>query len=456
MTTVAIIGAGVAGLMAAYRLHAAGAAVTVFEAGSHPGGVMRSERLGAYLVEHGPNSIQARTKLLEDLVAELGLEAELVEASPAAKQRFVVRGGRPVALPTSPPTFLASPLFSAASKLRLLREPFVRRSPPDAEETVADFVRRRLGHEWVDYAINPFVAGVYAGDPERLALRHAFPRMFALEQTYGSLIRGQIRKSREQKRMVEPAPSGRMFSFREGLQTLPSALAARLGDRVRYGAPVRGLRPEAGRWRVEAEGEEVFDAVVWAGPLYRLPSLRLGVDEDLTPFREVWYPPVRVVALGYRRADVRHPLDGFGLLVPAVETDFDILGCLFSSTLFPGRAPEDHVLLTTFVGGARHPDLARAAEADAQAVVERDLGRLLGIDARPAFARHVFWERAIPQYEVGYGRVKALIERLETSYPGFFMAGNFRQGISVADALASGDDAAQRVLALRAPGTPQR
>ena len=180
-----------------------------------------------------------------------------------------------------------------------------------------------------------------------------------------------------------------------------------------------------------------------------VPGERLRLEADLRPLEEVWYPPVRVVALGYRRDAVRHPLDGFGMLVPAVETDFRILGTLFSSTLFPNRAPDGHVLLTTFVGGARHPDLASAPEEEAQRIVARDLGKLLGIDGAPAFVRHVFWAKAIPQYEVGYGAVKDRIDRVERDHAGFFMAGNYRQGISVADTLASADDTAARILAWR-------
>lgn len=452
MFTVAVVGGGIAGLMAAYRLHERGAAVTLFESGTAPGGVIRSERIGGYLVEHGPNSIQARTPLLESLVRELKLESVFVEASPVAKKRYVVRGGRPLPLPMSPPALLKSQLFSPVSKLRLLREPFIRPALPDAEETVAAFTQRRLGQQWLDYAINPFVAGVFAGDPERLALRHAFPKMYRLEQEHGSLIRGLIRKSRERKRMVEPAPSGRMFSFREGLQTLPNALAARLGDRIRYQAVVTSLRPVDGHWLVtyrshEGAVEKTYDAVIYAAPLHGLSKMQLDVLADLHPLRNVWYPPVRIVALGYPRSAVRHPLDGFGVLLPALEQEFQILGTLFSSTLFPGRAPEGHVLLTTFVGGARHPDLAHASDEAVRSVVERDLQRLLHIDGPPTFVRQVFWEQAIPQYDVGYSVVKDRIDQLERTHPGFFMAGNYRQGISVADTLTSSDEVARRVAA---------
>lgn len=451
MPSIAVVGGGIAGLTAAYRLHRQGIDVTLFEAEDRIGGVIRSERVDGYLIEHGPNSIQARSSAIEALVDELELTPEVVEASPAAKQRYVVRAGRPVPLPSSPPAFLTTPLFSVGTKLGLLREPFVSPARPEAEETVADFVRRRLGRELLDYAINPFVAGIFAGDPERLSLRHAFPRLHALEQQYGSLIRGQIQKSKEKKRMVEPGPSGRMFSFREGLRRLPEALAAPLGEHLRTGCPVVALRRRADAWELtcragDASHTASFDAVVVTTPLHRLPEVSGLTPADRALLEDVSYAPVRVIFQGYRRAAVEHPLDGFGMLVPAVETQLKILGTLFSSTLFPNRAPDGHVLLTTFVGGTRRPELAGSTEAEVHRTVGRDLGALLGIRQPPIFERQVFWPYAIPQYEVGYGAVMARLDEIETGLRGLILAGSFRQGISVSDTVASGEAAAQRAL----------
>jgi oxygen-dependent protoporphyrinogen oxidase len=196
-----------------------------------------------------------------------------------------------------------------------------------------------------------------------------------------------------------------------------------------------------------------FDAVISTVPLHRFAALGVDTELDLSPFARVSYPPVSVVAMGYRRADVSHLLDGFGMLVPEVEDDYRILGTIFSSTLFPDRAPDEHVLLTTFVGGARHPALGQAPLDQQQAIVERDLKGLLGITGRPTIIQHARWPHAIPQYDLGYGAVKHQLDQLEAHHARLYLAGNYRNGISVGDAMNSGHAAAQRCLRAVAPET---
>ena len=234
---VAVVGGGVTGLTAAWQIQRLGHRVTVLEAGTRAGGVVGGQRLGAWLQEMGPNSLLESSPEIAAFVDDVGLAPRRLYAAPAAKQRYLVRGGRPVALPTSPGAFLRTPLFSVRAKLRLLLEPLWRRAPAEAEETLADFVRRRLGQEFLDYAINPFVAGIYAGDPERLSVRHAFPRLHALEQDYGSLLLGALRR-----RNPNREPKGRLFSFPEGLGEIPRALQARLLDPVLLRTRVTALR----------------------------------------------------------------------------------------------------------------------------------------------------------------------------------------------------------------------
>lgn len=456
MKTVAIIGGGIAGLTAAYRLINEGVAVTLFESSGRVGGAIRTERTRGYLVELGPNTIQTKTALLDELVEELGLANERLYAGETAKKRFVVRNNEPVPIPTSPPAFLRTPLFSTGAKLRLLREPFIGAVNEQKEESVAEFVERRLGTEFLDYAINPFVAGVFAGDPTRLSLRHAFPRMFTLEQQYGSLIKGMIRISRERKRAASPMPAGRLLSFKDGLQVLPEAIGKHLGNRIHLNTHVNGVIRDENCWRIEVSGGNgnnmhSFDAVLYAAPLYHLPSLRLELNHDLSLLNSVFYPPLSVVALGFRREQVSHPLDGFGMLVPAVERRYKILGTLFSSSLFPGRAPEDHVLLTSFVGGVRNPRLASASTETIRDTVLSDLRDLLGIRGEPDFLRHEFWERAIPQYHVGYGQIKSLLDQIETQNQGFFFTGNYREGISVSDTITAASSIATRIKAWLEP-----
>ena len=453
MPSVAVVGAGLTGLAAASRLSACGAAVSLFEAAERVGGVVRSERHEGYLIELGPSSMARPTPAVSALLTAAGLDADRLPTAPEARQRYIVRGGRLVPLPLSPPALLASPLLSAGAKLGLMREPFTAPSPPDAEESVADFVRRRLGTEVLDYVADPFVAGVYAGDPEQLMVRHALPAIYALEQQHGSLLKGALAH-------IGRAAGGdhAIWSYRHGLQQIPDALAARLRGTVHLGAPVVAIMRDGSRWilRYRSGGKEssaTFDAVVFAAPAHALGVIAL--DPALAPLRalaSVPHPPVAVLSLGFRRADVRHPLDGFGMLVPSVER-LGILGAVFSSTLFPGRAPEGHLLLTVFIGGAREPT---AAGSDTDALTARamaPLRTLLGLRAEPVFRRSMVWPAAIPQFVRGYGRVRAALDEAEAAAPGFVAAGTYRDGVAVGDALKSGVAAAERVLAGRAPAS---
>ncbi|MFN3565107.1 MAG: protoporphyrinogen oxidase, partial [Burkholderiaceae bacterium] len=247
-----VVGAGLSGLTTAFRLARQGLRVVVVEAASRPGGAIGSRRREGVLYELGPNSGLDTTPLIGELLADAGLSDERLEASAAASRRYILRDGALVALPTSPGAFLGTRLFSWRAKLALLREPFVAPAPPDAEESVADFVRRRLGTEFLDYAIEPFVAGIYAGDPETLSVRAAFPRLAALERKYGSLIRGQILGARERNSRADKAKNAAAsFSFRDGMQTLTDALARALP--VECGVRVAAVRREAGGFAVDCE-----------------------------------------------------------------------------------------------------------------------------------------------------------------------------------------------------------
>lgn len=446
--SVGVIGGGIAGLTAAYQLHRRGIPVRVLEATPGTGGMIRSERVDGYLVEHGPNSLRDTNDLLPELIDELGLLEDQVLASTEARKRFVVKDGSPEPLPMSPGSFVTTSLLSVRGKLRLLMEPFIR-STAAPDETVADFVERRLGREILDYAVDPFVGGIFAGDPADLSVEHAFARLHDMEADHGSLFRGMIHAMRNRSKPDDSARSDSIYSFRGGLETLPNALRDALGPRVQVNAPVASLRRDDRTWHVGTESPDgaaemhFFDAVISTVPLHRLPSIDFNTDIDLSVLEAVPYPPVSVMALGFNREDVSHPLDGFGMLVPKVE-EFSILGTLFSSTLFPGRAPDGHVLLTTFIGGSRRPELGRAETSEMRSTVLQDLRHLLGVSGPPVFTRHIQWPRAIPQYTRNHGQIRSIIDQLEGRHPGLFLAGNYRSGISVGDAMKSGADAARQ------------
>jgi len=446
---VLIIGAGLSGLTAAFRLAQQGRQLRILEAAARPGGVIGSVRRDGALFERGPNSGLDTTPLINELLVAAGIAGERIDAEAAAARRYILRDGRLQALPTSPPAFIASPLFSWRAKLALLREPFVAPAAADAEETVAGFVRRRLGSEFLDYAIEPFVAGIYAGDPEKLSVPAAFPRLFALEQKYGSLIRGQIMGARERKKNAEKAKNAAVsFSFRDGMQTLTDALAR--GLRIDCGVRAAGLRRESdATFVLECErGAERFElrarSVVLAAPAHEAARIVARIAPGATAALEaIVYPPVATIASCYRRADVAHPLDGFGFLAPRKESP-PILGCLFSSSMFAGRADSSTALLTTFVGGARSAPLALKSEEEIGAAVSGALQGYLG--ARQALWQVVTrWPQAIPQYTLGHLLRIAAVEHAEASAPGLRFCANWRGGVSVADCIKSAHASAEAV-----------
>ena len=456
MGAVAIVGGGIAGLTAAYRLKQRGVRVVVYEASERVGGAIRTRRSAGYIAELGPNSLSTPSPALRTLITELGLEPSLVAASPAAKKRYVVRKSRLLPLPMSPQDFLTTRLLSNGAKLAVFGEPLVDSGDSPVEESIATFVRRRFNQEVVDYVANPFVAGIYAGDPEQLSVRHALPRLYGLERTHGSIIKafgGMMRARKRDADAAATAIAGEMVSFRTGLQELPDALGRELHAEIRLKAPVTQLRSGPKGWTVGAafQQAELYDAVVYAAPAHCIDEIDLDfpAGDRVGTLASIGHPPVAVLVLGFRREDVAHPLDGFGFLVPEIERRH-VLGVLFSSTLFPDRAPDDHVTLTAFVGGVRNPDLAHADQPTITARVMDDLRALLGAKGEPTFREFHLWPKAIPQYDLTYGRFKDIMDEAERRNPGFALAGSYREGVALGDAIASGEEAAARVAALPA------
>jgi oxygen-dependent protoporphyrinogen oxidase len=454
MNSIGIIGGGVTGLTTAFRLKDKGLPVTLYEASSRVGGPVQSVRKDGYLTEFGPNTMLETSEAVSSLVRDLGLESHKMYANKIAKKRFIVRNGKPVALPSSPPGFISSPLFSLGAKLRLIREPFTSKAGYSQEETVAEFVTRRLGKEFLDYAIDPFVAGVYAGSPEKLSLPHAFPKLHSLEKKYGSLIRGQIKGKKERKKNGEIAKDrAKMFSFDEGLQALIDKLSHKLEAEIKVNTPVSKIEQTAGGWNVyyRDNGTEYINthsSLVLTLPAYKIAELEHNLDTDLSSLREIYYPPVASIALGFKKDDIGHPLDGFGMLIPKKE-NFHILGTLFSSTLFPNRTPKGYALLTSYIGGSRQPELAVLPENDLVNIVVEDLQQLLSIRSKPVFTHHVLFKKAIPQYNIGYGKYLDLLTSLEQKAQGLYIAGNFRNGISLSDCIANADKLAGKIFSVK-------
>lgn len=436
MASYGIIGAGITGLTLAFRLTRLQQDVLLWEGRSQAGGAIQSDRNEGWLAEAGPNSIQDSDPTVADLVEKAGLADRLLEASTEAKRRYIVRGGRPVLVPNSPLRAIMTPLFSWNAKLSILGEPFRKPSArPTEDESLASFVRRRLGQEFLDYAINPMVGGIFAGNPEKLSVGHAFQKVKALEDDYGSLIKGSIGRMKERKRSGIQAHRKRVLSFPDGLGELTRALATKLGDRLRTDHRVTEIiRTDDGRYTVRFgdQPEVTVDRLLFAGTTHQLGHIRFsGFNGDPASLADcIRYAPVHSVTLGFRRDHIGHPLDGFGVLIPEIEP-FKILGCLFTSSIFPERAPKDHVTLTTFIGGMRRPELTTLPDDELLSIVKGDLHKLLTLSGDPVFTRIYRWDKAIPQYEVGYGRILEMMRTLEQDHPGFEFAGNYKTGISL-------------------------
>jgi len=451
MKSVAIIGGGITGLTAGFYLQRQGVPVTVYEASDRVGGAIRCVRAGGYLAEFGPNTILETSARIAMLVRDAGLESRRLNPDPQASARYVVRYRRPIAMPSSPLGFFTTELFSARAKLAVACEPFRRARRDGVEESIAQFVRRRLNREFLDHAIDALVAGIYAGDPEKLSVQQAFPKLATLEKDYGSLIKGQIFGAGERKRRGEIAKDrAPKFSFDEGLQVLPDTLRERLGAAVRLNAPVTRLTQTPQGWVLEyrEQGQPAraeHAAVILAAPTFKLAELEVVTPRgfNLASLGEIRYPPVASVVLGFRREDVTHPCSGFGMLIPKIE-GFKILGTIFSSALFPNRAPAGHLTLTSYIGGERFPELAAKPAEVLYEITCADLRVLLGVTGQPTFRHHYFWPRAIPQYNLGYGHYRGFMTEAEFHHPGLFFAGHYRDGISLGDSIVSGVNIADR------------
>jgi protoporphyrinogen/coproporphyrinogen III oxidase len=463
MRPVAIIGGGITGLTAAFRLQQKNIPVTLYEGSDRIGGVMQTLRRDGYLAEFGPNTLLETSPQVSGLIDDLGLTSRRLYSDPMAKNRYVVRGRRLVKMPESLLGFVTTPLFSPVAKLRVLLEPFVQRGDEASQESVADFVERRLGREFLDHAVDALVGGVYAGDPGKLSIKQAFPKLHALEEKYGSLIKGQVFGARQRRESGEVSKAhARKFSFDDGLQVLPETLGTELKGRIRLNSRVIALTRGEGAWNVkwrshDNEGQAEHSAVVYAGTAFGLSKIKIQARRavEVSSFADIYYPPVASVVLGFRRQDIAHPLDGFGMLIPRGE-GFRILGSIFSSSLFPNRAPAGHVTLTSYIGGARSPELARQSPNELFDITLEDLRVLLGISGEPTFQHHVLFPQAIPQYNLGFERFRNLLGEIENGAPGLFFAGHYRDGISVSDCLVSGEKTATRIVNYLAQGSMKR
>lgn len=429
MSRTVVIGAGLSGLTHAYALASRGQEVLVLEASDRPGGVVRSQRQDGFLLEMGPNTVRITAEIW-GLVESLGLTGEALIAS-ARMPRYIDFGGRLHPVPMSPVALLATELLSVRGKRRLLREPFVSRAAAE-EETVHAFFERRLGREVAERLVEPFVAGVFAGSSRDLEVAAAFPALARWEREDGSLLRGALA---ERRKKGPPAwvPRG-LLSFREGLETLSKALAAALGERLRTGTRVEELRPEPQGWSLSTAGERwTVGRIVLAVPAAEAARLlEPFAAEAATALQAIPHPFLAVLHLAWPASALTRPLDGFGhLVVP--QPGRRILGAVWSSSLFGGRAPSGQALFTVFLGGARDPEATELSDEGLICAAVRDLQAELGMSAVPEVLSITRYPRSIPQYVTGHTQRMKLLSDAEARFPNLHFLGNYRGGISVGD-----------------------
>ncbi len=449
---VAVIGGGICGLASAYRLHQVGIPALLLESSQQIGGLIDTVEKDGFLFESGPQSFQGTETLLK-LINELGIESELQTADPKVP-RYVLRHGRLEKVPMSPQAILGSSLISVSSRWKIVSEPLRRTKPPNNDESVADFVRRKFGHEILEYLVSPFVSGVYAGDPELLSLKAAFPTLEEWERQYGSVIRGAMKSRPEKGTRNGPPP---LCSFRGGMSKLTQAIAGKLRDQAQPGAGVTSVKrvnlaPDAAQYEirfVRGGQEEIITtrAIVFATPAYVASHLLTEVSTPLVKrLSSIAYAPVAVVAAGYHTRQTAHSMSGFGFLVPRAEK-LRTLGTIWNSSLFPGRAPAGMMAITSFIGGATDTEICEKPEAEIAAIVRAENARILGIAGPPVATAVWKHPKALPQYNLGHGHTVEAIRKAERETPGLFFSGNYLEGPSLGKCVEQAFATAESVCA---------
>ncbi|MGK7397713.1 MAG: protoporphyrinogen oxidase [Candidatus Cyclobacteriaceae bacterium M3_2C_046] len=438
---IVIVGAGISGLATAFWLKKAGHDVTILEASTQAGGTIITQKNDDYIMDFGPNSGLETSPAIRELVDSIGLKDQMVYADQIANKRYILKNDQLLPLPTSPGQFVKSRLFTTKAKIRLMAEPLVGRSKEGYYQSIADFVKRRIGQEFLDYAVNPFVAGIYAGDPKQLSVQSALPRLYRLEEKYGGLIKGMIRGARERKKDPEASKqTAKMFSFKQGMQQLPEAIATQLKDQIKFAHEVKSIENSGSGYQLQVQHKKSMlkvqaDKVLFTIPAYKAKTVFKAFDQVLAQhLAEIYYPPVAVIFAVYPKKAIRQPLDGFGFLIPEKEQK-KFLGAIWSSVIFPERINPRQSAFTLFVGGARDSQIFTMKENIMVDQVLLEFEQIMKINAPPAFFKMKKWRKAIPQYNLGYIEHEKYFDQMEKVHPGLFLSGNYRGGVSLGDCI---------------------
>ncbi|MEK6239513.1 MAG: protoporphyrinogen oxidase [Planctomycetales bacterium] len=461
-SSVAVIGGGVSGMAAAHRLVELKPDVKlrVYEASSKLGGVLETESSDGFQVELGSDSFLSNQPGAVDLCRRLGMEDELLQTNDAFRKTLIVHRGKlqevPVGFMLMAPAriwpILTTPILSWRAKLRLAWEYFVPVKQDDEDESIAHFVRRRLGREAYDHLVQPLVGGIYTGDADQLSLAALQPRFAEMERVHGGLIRAS-RKSKSSATENSGARYSLFVTPRDGLSSIINRIAERLPeDSVALNARVERVEQlNSGGWKIHCDGDSAepsreFDAVVMAAPAPIASGLTREIDASLADLLDgIPYAGAAVVSVGYNRSQIQHPLDAFGFVVPEVENR-RILACSFSSVKFTGRAPEGKVLLRTFLGGVKQSDLVELSDDELRATVAEELADLLGVEGEPEFCRVGRYRNKMPQYLIGHLQRVAEIDARTAKLSGLELTGNAYRGVGIPDCIVAAEQTAERVL----------
>lgn len=454
MPRIVIVGAGLSGLSAAFRLHRArpDVSITILERSTRPGGNIWTERRDGFQVETGPNGfLDAKPSTLQ-LCRDLGLGDKLIHGSEAArKNRYLFWRGKLRMLPNSLWSFLTNGILSWRGKVNLLMERYRRRLSDIGDKSVHDFALRRAGREVAEILADAMVTGIHAGDPKLLSIDAAFPRVAQFEREYGSVMRGftAIGRTRraEAKARGEQSQPGRMWSFRDGLRVMVEALRDQCGAKILHGVAVKRIRKEC-NWIIEGEGQDRWEADAVVLTCHGPEQAAQVADLDTTladGIGAIPYAKVAVVAVGYRETDIPNKLDGFGYIAPQ-SLKRDLLGVQWCSSVYPNRAPAGCVLWRALCGGWHRPEMVDWDDTRLLAAVRVELQAAMGVTAEPAFVQIVRWPRAIPQYTLGHIDRVAAIEARLANHPGLFLGGNLYHGVAMNDCTEQGEVLAGRVV----------
>ena len=459
---VAVIGGGITGLSAAFRLMelAPACQVTLFETQSRLGGVVATVHEQGFQVEQSADNFITTVPWGLDLCKRLGLIDDLITTNPAFRQTFVVRKGKLYKLPDGflmmAPSRMwplaVTPILSPMGKMRAALEFFLPPRPGDDDESMAGFVRRRLGREVFDRLVEPLVSAVYAADMERLSLMATLSQFREMEVKHGSLIRAMRHRMKTVPKAAAGDTGARYSMFvtpRQGLSSIVDAIAARLAPgTVRMATPVERIERQGPSWLISAgkSAPEPFDAVIFATPSHVAGRLLQPIDAELaSDLSSIEHSGTAIVSVGFRREQIKHPLDGMGVVVPAVENS-PLLACSLSSQKYPHRAPEGFLLLRAFVGGARRPELAEMDERQLVPLVLSELNKFFGVKGEPCYQNVAHWPGTMPQYHVGHRQLVTRIDARAAKLPGLALAGNAFLGVGLPHCIHSGEVAAAHVL----------